>query len=209
MPNYGYQYDPAGTKCSGKCQPGTTILSQTMQRLVPELGSLGCYNCRPTRGGGSLSLHGEGRAWDCAASGALLIKAGQFFVDAAEMLGVQRVICGFGSGKAPKEWDSRPGQRFWSDYGGPAHDDHDHVELCWDAALHLTVQQVEDAFERYWPGAEEDFLAKLTEDEQQRILVQSDLSYKALFDERDGKKVNVIDELRKLVADILAEVKKP
>lgn len=184
---YGFQYNPAGSKCSGKAQPGVRILRDTMDDLVPELGDLGIYNCRPTRGGGSLSLHGEGRAWDCAASGALLIKAGQFFVDAAEMLGVQRVICGFGPGKAPKEWDSRPGQRFWSDYGGPAHDDHDHVELCWDAALHLTVQQVKDAFGRYWVGAEEDFLAKLTEDEQQELLEKVRRIDTAIIEKDDAK----------------------
>ena len=63
-----YEYDPTGTTCSGGSAPGTRALSLVLRQ---EFGDRPAeiYNCRPVRGGTSLSLHGEGRAVD-------------FFVDA-------------------------------------------------------------------------------------------------------------------------------
>lgn len=154
--SFGYQYDPA-KGCSGKAQPGTRVLRDTMDLLVPDLGDYGIYNCRSTRTGKSYSLHAEGRAWDCAIPSGkwdLGDLTAQFFVDAAQDLGVQRVIWGRGPGKPPKEWDSREGQRFWSAYSGPPHDDHNHVELCWAAARSLTPTIVRAAFAKYWKGDE-------------------------------------------------------
>lgn len=34
-------------------------------RRFPDMTNSGIYNCRNARGGGSLSEHAEGRAWDC------------------------------------------------------------------------------------------------------------------------------------------------
>lgn len=160
-------YNAAGTKCSGKAQLGTRNLRAAIDSAIEWVGDYGIYNCRPTRTGSSLSLHGEGRAWDAAVSVAARqqgLKLAQFFVDAAQMLGVQRVIYW------EREWDSRDGQRYWSSYSGPNHHDHVHVELCWEAAQRLTTQVVNDALAKYWTPTEEDFLAKLTEAEQQELL---------------------------------------
>lgn len=49
--------------CSGGAQPGTKIMADfIMQKFGTR--NLGIYNCRSVRGGTSLSLHGEGRAFD-------------------------------------------------------------------------------------------------------------------------------------------------
>jgi hypothetical protein len=144
--NYGYCYDSA-QKCTGKAQPGTRILRDTMDELVPELGDMGIYNCRNTRGGSTLSLHGEGRAWDCAVSArtnlALGNKTAQFFVDACQMLGIQRVIWN------RRQWDSRA--KAWRKYSGQSpHTDHIHVELCWTAARGLSATTVRRAYAVHW-----------------------------------------------------------
>jgi hypothetical protein len=130
-----------------------------MDLLLPKLGDYGIYNCRNSRTGSTLSLHGEGRAWDCAipwGETALGDSVAKFYVLSAEMLGIQRVIWGFGAGKAPREWDSRAGERYWEAYSGPAHDDHIHVELCWKAALNLTAATVRTAFRTFWEGEKEE-----------------------------------------------------
>lgn len=174
-----------------------------MDELVRDLGDLGIYNCRPTRTGSTLSLHGEGRAWDCAIPSGLVAlgdKTAQFFVDAAQELGVQRVIWGFGPNKSPKEWDSREGQRYWSNYSGPAHDDHIHVEVCWKSALELTEKQVRDAFMKHWSGAEED---ELTEDEKKKL----EFVYQAVKrDGPDGKPEGIDKWLDRRLKEILAAI---
>lgn len=138
---------------------------------------MGCYNCRPTANGGK-SIHGEGRASDEGTprfpNGSLNLawntRYGDFLVKAAPDLGIQRVI-GWGpradGTTGPREWDSRLGERLWERYSGPLHQDHNHVEFCWDAALGLTESQVEAAIQRYWYG-QEDWLTMATEAEVQR-----------------------------------------
>lgn len=170
--SFGYCYDPYDPGWGGKPQAGALALRQVTMQRVPVVGDLGIL--RDQARCSKRSAHCHGRAWD-AKIAAVDIAVGDelaaFFVlpDVATALGIQRVIWGFGPTRPPKEWDSRPGQRFWSAYSGPHHDDHVHVELCWQAAKILTVQQVEAAFDSYW-GAEEDFLANLTEEEQREIL---------------------------------------
>jgi hypothetical protein len=58
------RYDSPGHTCSGHAQPGTVALSGIILRAFPGSSSAGIYNCRPVRGGTTLSLHGEGRAAD-------------------------------------------------------------------------------------------------------------------------------------------------
>lgn len=159
---YGFCYDPP-TKCRGKCQPGVTNYRVVVDELIPEVGDKGCYNCRNSRTGSTLSLHGEGRADDVATekmvNGRLVPdlelnhELAEFNIAAAEALGIQRVIAWglradgtFG----PREWDSRQGERLWERYSGPLHKDHNHVEFCWAAATGLTKSQVRAAVARYW-----------------------------------------------------------
>jgi hypothetical protein len=58
-----YAYDRTGAVCSDGPQPGTTALRRLLRaRFGERLAEI--YNCRPIRGGTSLSLHAEGRAVD-------------------------------------------------------------------------------------------------------------------------------------------------
>lgn len=158
--SFGYCYDPYDSGWGGKAQPGLVALRNVTIQRVPPVGDLGIL--RDKSRCNKASAHCHGRAWDAAIGPdptevPIGTKLAEFFVrpEVAQMLGVQRVIWGFGTGRA-KEWDSRPGQRLWSAYSGPAHDEHVHVELCWEAARRLTAQQVRDAYDRYWPDQEDE-----------------------------------------------------
>lgn len=179
---FGFQYD-AFTRCRSSCQVGVRRFRKVVDEMIPERGDFGCFNCRPTANGGH-SIHGEGRATDEATprfpGGALNLawntRYGDWLVSVAHLLGIQRVI-GWGprfdGTVGPREWDSRNGERRWEHYSGPLHQDHNHVEFCWDAALHLEESHVVDAVERYWD--EEDWLSMATE-EQVRKLIHDELS---------------------------------
>lgn len=179
--SFGYCYD-APTKCRGSCQPGVVNFRAGLKEVLPQFGSYGCLNCRSTRTGSTLSLHGEGRAEDVSTpivNGVYHIpsntKLGDCLVAAAEELGVQRVI-GWGprydGSIGPREWDSRLGERYWEPYSGPLHRDHNHVEFCWESALHLTKAQVVAALRKHWFKEDE-----LTPEEKQK---QED-TYNAVF----------------------------
>ncbi|HEX8074239.1 MAG TPA: N-acetylmuramoyl-L-alanine amidase [Thermoleophilaceae bacterium] len=58
-----YRYDVTGTSCARGPQPGTIRLRDEFRRRYSGR-SMGIFNCRPVRGGTTLSLHGEGRALD-------------------------------------------------------------------------------------------------------------------------------------------------
>jgi subtilisin family serine protease len=58
-----YVYDPTGTVCSGGPAAGTLALRRILREQFGQRHAE-IYNCRPVRGGTSLSLHGEGRAVD-------------------------------------------------------------------------------------------------------------------------------------------------
>jgi subtilisin family serine protease len=58
-----YSYDQTGTACSGGPAAGTAALRRLLRdQFGPRAAEI--YNCRPVRGGTTLSLHGEGRAVD-------------------------------------------------------------------------------------------------------------------------------------------------
>src|SRR5687767_161344 len=100
---YGFQYDGAGTRCSGIAQPGAKALAN-WAKAKWDLPLIGIYNCRASRAGTTLSLHGEGRAIDLhvhvGASEALGTSEqtylgsdiASWMVRHADVLGVQRVI---------------------------------------------------------------------------------------------------------------------
>lgn len=154
-------YNSPGTDCLGHAQPGLVALRDALLPKFFPCYDLGIYNCRTTRGGDNLSLHGEGRAWDAGFPGTCHTEGtrlAEFLVANADALGVQRVIwCG-------KEWGG-PGEWFWEPYYGQSqHTDHVHVELNWDAATNLTRQQVETIY------AQEGVFMALTDAEQKEIL---------------------------------------
>lgn len=128
---FGYQYDPAGTVCTGGPMPGTVALAELCRARWPELTDLGIYNCRAVRGGSSLSLHGEGRAADLGTPSPQATEQGHecaaWLVANAEALGVQEVIW------HRRRWASNT--RAWRSYGGlDPHTSHVHVGLCRAAA---------------------------------------------------------------------------
>lgn len=134
MPDYGTCYNGTGNSCSGGPQPGVIALWKTIVLLFPIFGSLGIYNCRPVRGGSTLSTHGEGRGWDCKCSANIpeQLLAGNelaaLLVTVHKMLGIQRIIWN------RRQWDTNT--KAWRAYGGSSpHTDHLHIELCWASAV--------------------------------------------------------------------------
>lgn len=194
MSGYGYCYDGTVAHCYGRARSGVLIFQGTILEFIPGISSYGIYNCRPKRTSSSLSLHADGRADDLHPDSTALGTMLAFFcVAAAQMIGCQRVIWGFGTGHAAKEWDSREGERYWEDYSGPAHDDHCHIEFCLEAANNLTRDQVVAALRQYWKGPlkkpldEED---ELTDDEKRKL----EFVYQAVKRDKPGGGIEGIDK---------------
>lgn len=152
--------------CTGSAQPGTVALRDGVEATYPGIGNDGIYNCRQTRGGGSWSLHAEGRAWDahCDASTQLALgnTLAAHLVIYHQKLGIQRVIWNH------RIWDAARG---WHAYNGvDPHTGHLHIEICWAAAKgtqQLTVSYVKSVLPGY-PVKEWDELA--TRDEVKQAL---------------------------------------
>lgn len=138
---YGYAYDPTGTKCSGGPMPGALALRDYSLTKWHALHDVGIYNCRPVRGGSSLSTHGEGRGWDAGvplAHAPVGLEVADWHVAMAERIGVQEVIWDH------HRWDSS--RRRWLDYHGEdPHETHVHIALCRAAAAQLTVAAIRAA----------------------------------------------------------------
>ena len=154
--SYGYQYNGYDRGWGGKAQPGAVALMQELQPRFEDCFNLGILRdrsrCRTSR-----SAHCFGRGLDFGFRGQRSHPEGTrlalFLVAEAPALGIQRVIWQFNVGhqfEGPREWDSRPGQRFWSHYSGSDHSDHVHAELCWEAARTLTRSMVREAYERHF-----------------------------------------------------------
>lgn len=133
MTDFGTCFNSTGSRCTGGPQPGVVALRNAVLRLFTILGSLGIYNCRSVRGGGSLSTHGEGRGWDCRCNANIPAekKAGDelaaLLVKFHKFLGIQRIIWN------RRQWDTNT--KAWRAYGGQSpHTDHLHIELCWASA---------------------------------------------------------------------------
>lgn len=124
--------DAVGKECSGAAEPGTKVLAAELLRAYGG-HSVGIYSCREVRGGGALSLHGEGRAYDHAPRSGDLAE-GYAVLDAlaavSDVLGVQRVI-----------WDhavydeASPAGRPYR--GADPHTSHLHIEQTRAAAASL------------------------------------------------------------------------
>ncbi len=132
---YGYAYDGPPTKCLGRARKGTKALRAGVIEAFPHVGDQGIYNCRDVRGGGTLSFHADGRAWDAKCAGQLNADVAAFLVEHADALGIQEVI------SRRRRWDSRT--RKWVDYHGvDDHTTHVHVSQCIAAANALTIDDV-------------------------------------------------------------------
>lgn len=123
-------------------RPGTVALLNVLTRRHPRGRSRGIFNCRPVRGGASLSRHATSTAldWDPGndsdPEGYALAQA---LVSRARQLGIQRII-----------WDGRIWEHAsgWQAFRGSAgpHHDHLHIELTDEAAQALTMTSIVAVF---------------------------------------------------------------
>lgn len=138
-------YEPARS-CTGSATSGAKAMMSYWLGAYGHLGAVnsGIYNCREVRGGGSYSLHAEGRADDL---GVRPYKGsyGAAFAEKCRLysgeLGLQLGIWnrGYWSGSYP--------DRGWMPYSGVSpHEDHIHLELSWASARTLTVPRIQEVF---------------------------------------------------------------
>jgi len=114
-------------------QVGTSALFRIVHTLYPKTGTFGIYNPRLTRDGDKVSIHTEGRAWDCKCSARKQKATGDkifnLLIEKSEPLGIEKII-----------WD----RKVWSagkteDYTGVnPHTDHLHIEQSMEKATTLT-----------------------------------------------------------------------
>lgn len=170
------RYDPA-VRCSSGPTPGALKMRDHWRRTTG-LGDLGIFNCRPVRGGGSLSLHAEGRATDLKANANDPVEKAkadayvEWLIANSDELQVQYLI-----------WDGRSWKsgRGWRPYSGvSAHRDHIHAELNRDGATRPSP---------LWDGAAVPsppaptpggFLMALSDKEQNELLEKVRASHDAL-----------------------------
>lgn len=142
----------AATRCSGSASPGARALMKHVLDTTPGARSLGIYSCRAVRGGGTRSIHSEGRALDVGMpmSGGRGSKAGHALVRAlipvASKLGVQAIIYD------RKIWSARsPKGRAYN--GVNPHYDHLHIEMTRSAAAKLNLATVRAILGAKAPGS--------------------------------------------------------
>jgi hypothetical protein len=127
----GCIYEPATHDSHGE-SPGAQALRAYC--LAKGFGSAGIYNPRNVRGGSTLSLHAEGRAFDLTRGDnddADITDLCMALVFMSGPLGIQQVIW------QRADWRCSSG---WTPYGGvDPHTSHAHIELTRWAASHLTV----------------------------------------------------------------------
>lgn len=136
----GFASYNVATRCTGRAAPGARALMRYVLASVDGARSLGIYSCRPVRGGGTRSIHSEGRALDIAMPmvGGKGSPEGMALVELlrtnAGRLGIQCIIYN------RRIWSARsPGKRGRRYRGVHPHYDHLHVELTRTAGARLNV----------------------------------------------------------------------
>lgn len=153
---YDLSIDNATWTTPQYCSPGSVALSNAIEARWPILlnrqGAYGCYNRRPTAGGGK-SIHGDGRAIDIGIGWtptpeqkAALQECVDHLAANAKHLGVQRIIYN------RRIWD----RNGWRSYNDNAHQDHAHVEQTYEAAWSnpLPAAQAKAVISPPGPGVE-------------------------------------------------------
>ena len=132
-------WEPAVRCTSGPSQGALALMRWFVEEFGDEGGyNLGIYNCRPVRGGGASSLHGEGRACDFGfpVGDPDGDECRDRLLDRVGRLGIQCII-----------YERRifskvsPDGRYYT--GVNPHYDHLHVELSRESAAKLTFATVE------------------------------------------------------------------
>ena len=136
---HGYE---EARRCTGSATPGCKALMSWYLGKYGDLGGIntGIYNCRKVGGGGSWSLHAEGRAADLG----VRPYSARYGTDLAEKLrlnsgelGIQFIIWN------RRSWSGSRPDAGWRPYNGASpHTDHIHVELSWATARSLTVERI-------------------------------------------------------------------
>ena len=182
-------YDPSGTECSSGPQPGLVALQGWLDDNRYRGHSGGIYNCRPVRGGTSLSLHGEGRALDWMTSGADGDQVLDLLATRGRQLGIQFII-----------WNRRKyGPRYpaGAPYSGASpHTDHLHIEMTWAAARNLNRETVDAIMEEDMPLTDED-LDRIADKVVERLLAARIGGYDP-FDGRDSAPSKLDEVLHRL-----------
>lgn len=129
-------YDP----CSGRALPGTKNLATAINDLYDRSYSLGIYNCRPSSGGGGMSIHSDGRAFDAG----FPVTNGMAHPQGHQLLAVLRANA-WGLGLQRIIWDRKSYSARYPNgiaYTGPSpHIDHLHIEQTpyWGQNLPLST----------------------------------------------------------------------
>ena len=135
----------AAVDCSGKPQPGTAALMLVTLDLWPKTQDWGIYNCRPVRGGSTLSHHAEGRAMDPGiplvngrANRAVGDPIAATLIEHAWELGLDHLIWNGRSYSA----DHPAGRLYTGATPTIRHEDHIHAGQTWAAARSLTEPDI-------------------------------------------------------------------
>lgn len=123
------RYDPARS-CNGKEQVGLQLMRSW---ALGRWGGIdaGLYNCRNVRGGSTLSLHAEGRAWDWRPpSRAILLDAIGIVLAHADALNVQYLVDYVGR----RAWRTGRGWAPFTGFGAGSLPNW-HLERNWTGAL--------------------------------------------------------------------------
>lgn len=121
-------YDLPGTVCAGHAMPGARALQAYLLTVFPGSSSLGIYNCRPVRGGRTLSFHAEGRAMDIKPTDDTQgFSLAEFAVEYAHLFGIQEVI----DYRRRRRWDAR--RDSWDEYNSKG-ENHVHLTVTWASA---------------------------------------------------------------------------
>jgi hypothetical protein len=137
-------YDSA-SGCTSGPQPGALALARWIMEEYQARGAMnwGIFNCRPVRGGGSWSIHAEGRAFDCgfAVGDPDADDLLRRLLRAPGRLGIQAIIY--------DRWIySRVSPEGRAYFGVNPHVDHLHIELTDESARRLTYATVAAVMER-------------------------------------------------------------
>lgn len=142
MSRFPVRYDRATSDSRGPT-PGAKALLDWILATTPHTTNLGIYNYRPVRGGGTLSVHAEGRAIDVGTPDPLAQAAVDdllpLLVEHHADLGLQLAIW------RRRVWSNTRQGEGWRPYTGTdPHTGHTHLELTRAAAAALTPSMIAD-----------------------------------------------------------------
>lgn len=122
-----------------KSQPGTVALSRAVNEKYKDTGTYGIYTPRLTRNGDKVSVHTEGRAWDCKCNVLTQKETGDeifnLLIEKQTQLGIEKVI-----------WDGKvwEGGDVKNYTGVNPHTNHLHIEQSVEKSHSLTYREIKE-----------------------------------------------------------------